>query len=313
MSAPWREPAKRKCCNNGAAWATTHARATCTDAPEVVARFAGRFPSQPDALAGLPGIGRSSAAAIAVFSYGVRAAILDGNVRRVLCRHFGMEGDPSRAATQRELWAIAERELPHESIVAYTQGLMDLGATVCTRSSPDCSRCPLASTCVALRDDAVDRLPTTRARAPLPIRAQSLLLVRSGSRLLLERRPSSGLWGGLWCPPVVDGPALEHLAPTSVSVVSLPPGILNALAAIGVELSSVATAAPLETFQHVFTHFRLHAQPWLIDLCDHGLVATDSSQRWRWHRLDDLSGAALPKPIKVLLAGIGPGRGAKQT
>src|SRR5690242_1085945 len=168
------------------------------------------FPRSAEAIQRLPGVGRSTAAAIAVFAFGERAAILDGNVKRVLARCFGI-GDEER------LWERAEAELPLRDIEAYTQALMDLGATVCTRLAPACGRCPVAASCEAHRRGWQARLPAKRARAPLPQRAVVWVVQRCGDRLLVERRPSRGIWGGLWCFP--EGrkragdmalPAIEH-------------------------------------------------------------------------------------------------------
>ena len=133
-------------------------------AQQLAFRHDGQFPRDPQAIASLPGVGRSTAAAIAALAFGVRGAILDGNVKRVLCRAFGIDADPGASATQRTLWALAEALLPVRDIEAYTQGLMDLGATVCVRSAPRCSLCPLRADCVAARLGRVDELPRARAR-----------------------------------------------------------------------------------------------------------------------------------------------------
>ena len=135
----------------------------------VVGEHRGRLPGDPTVLELLPGIGRSTAAAIAVFSFGARAAILDGNVKRVLARCFGIEGYPGTAAVDRGLWSLAESLLPARGVERYTQGLMDLGATVCTRNNPRCASCPVATLCVALRADRVSELPEPRPRKALPI------------------------------------------------------------------------------------------------------------------------------------------------
>src|SRR5438045_281624 len=142
-------------------------------------------------LAMLPGVGRSTAAAIAVFAFGKRAAILDGNAKRVLARVFGVPNPD---------WDLAERELPVKDVASYTQALMDLGATVCTRR-PDCARCPVKRSCVARRDGRVAELPAPRAKKVLPLRRTTWMVLRKGEEVLLERRPAPGIWGGLWCFP----------------------------------------------------------------------------------------------------------------
>ena len=167
----------------------------------VVARFAGKFPTDEQVLASLPGVGRSTAAAIAVFASGARAAILDGNVKRVLVRHRGIEGFPGNAKVETQLWQVAEALLPVNHIETYTQGLMDLGATLCTRTQPNCVACPVAHDCVAFNEKRQDELPSPRPRKALPHRALRVLLIERSGEILLERRPPMGVWGGLWSLP----------------------------------------------------------------------------------------------------------------
>ena len=157
----------------------------------VAEQHGGTFPSDPHALAALPGVGRSTAAAIAAFAFGVCGAILDGNVKRVLARHRGIEGSPGEAAVERRLWDAAEALLPARGIERYTQGLMDLGATVCTRTAPRCEACPVASDCVARREGCIDRLPSPQPRRSLPHRETRVLLIERGSHLDGEYRIAS--------------------------------------------------------------------------------------------------------------------------
>ncbi|MDR0769974.1 MAG: A/G-specific adenine glycosylase [Burkholderiales bacterium] len=162
----------------------------------------GVFPDAPGSLMTLPGVGRSTAAAIAVFAFGRRAAILDGNVRRLLARHHGIEGFPGLPAVEKTLWALAERLLPRQHLETYTQGLMDIGAQVCTRSNPRCASCPLRADCVAYRQDRVHELPTRRSgKAPLRRDFCLLILLRRDGRVLLEARANQGIWSGLWSFP----------------------------------------------------------------------------------------------------------------
>ncbi len=171
-------------------------------AGEIQSRYGGKFPQDYERVVALPGIGRSTAGAILSLSLGKPHAILDGNVKRVLTRCFALVGWTGQAAVQRQLWQLAERLTPIEQVRAYNQAMMDLGATICTRSAPSCSHCPLAAACQAREEGNPTAYPTPRRRAPLPVKAlQMLLLLDENNAVLLERRPPSGIWGGLWCPP----------------------------------------------------------------------------------------------------------------
>jgi A/G-specific adenine glycosylase len=202
----------------------------------------------------LPGVGRSTAAAIAAFAFGERAAILDGNVKRVLSRCYGVDGD---------LWKLAERLLPRKHVETYTQALMDLGATVCTRT-PRCDACPVAKQCVARKEDRIHELPAPRARKPLPTRDTNWFVYRHAGAVLLEKRPSPGIWGGLWCFP--EKPLYRAV-----------PG------------------KRLPVIEHGFTHFRLRIQPLLCDV-------KPTNAPGIWLDLDDAAQAAVPAPVKKLLA-----------
>ena len=241
----------------------------------VLAQYGGVFPQHPAQLADLPGIGRSTAAAIAAFAYGRRAAILDGNVKRVLCRQFGIEGFPGSAAVDRKLWELAETLLPATDIEAYTQGLMDLGATCCTRSKPACARCPLTADCVARRDGRQGELPTPKPRATIPERSANFVFFLAGDQVLLERRPASGLWGGLLVAPegeVVDLAAQRGLAPGEITL--------------------------LPAFQHVFTHFRLNIT---AQYCRVKAPAQVNEGHREWLPLAKAADAGVPTPMARLL------------
>jgi A/G-specific adenine glycosylase len=166
----------------------------------VVERLGGAFPTDAATLVTLPGIGRSTAAAIAAFSSGERGAILDGNVKRVLARHRGIAGDPATPAIEKAMWTLATRLLPRDGIEAYTQGMMDLGATVCARTRPRCDRCPVAGDCVARREERIDELPGKRARRSLPHREVQVVLVERAGLLRLEafQLTSVPLWTTGW-------------------------------------------------------------------------------------------------------------------
>ena len=242
---------------------------------EVACRHDGQFPKTPAALAELPGIGRSTAAAIAAFAFGVQAAILDGNVKRVLCRQFGIEGFPGSKAVENQLWALAESLLPESGIEAYTQGLMDLGATCCTRSRPRCEACPVADTCFARRAGRQAELPMARPRAAIPERESVFALITDGQRILLERRPPSGLWGGLLVPP--EGS---------------PSAAINRLGLLLLEESA------LPPLRHTFTHFHLTLKPILCRVVPAQGVAEVGLE---WVDLAQAADAGVPTPIRKLL------------
>ena len=249
-------------------------------AQEVVARHGGVFPTDAATLATLPGIGRSTAAAIAAFAGGERAAILDGNVRRVLARHAGIGGDPASAAVLATLWTTAAARLPDTGIEPYTQGMMDIGAGICTSRAPACLLCPVAADCVARLEDRIGELPGKRTRRAAPRRRVALLVVLSRGEVLLEKRPPRGIWGGLWSLPeaAVDGDLDAALRQWGMSDAALD---------------------PLPPFEHAFTHFTLEAVPWRVTPRGGATVAADKPSMWL--PLGDVAGAALPSPIRKLL------------
>ncbi|MBZ0133643.1 MAG: A/G-specific adenine glycosylase [Rhodocyclaceae bacterium] len=238
----------------------------------IVVQWGGRFPRGAGDIQTLPGIGRSTAAAIAVFAFGARAAILDGNVKRVLARAFGIGGFPGDKAVENRLWALAESLLPERGIKAYTQGLMDLGATLCTRSQPRCGACPLAVQCVALRENRIAELPSPRARRAVPQRAVTLLVLRCRGRVLLERRPPKGIWGGLLSLPEL---------------------------AAGQPARRYAGATQLPVVRHAFTHFRLDITPLLCKVS-----RCNTPEGGIWLNLKALDEAPLPAPIRKILASL---------
>ncbi|MES2264080.1 MAG: A/G-specific adenine glycosylase [Pseudomonadota bacterium] len=270
----------------------TRARNLHKCAQRVVAEYDGIFPSDPALLADLPGIGRSTAAAISAFSSGTRAAIMDGNVKRVFARVFGIDAYPGEKKTEEAMWRRAEALLPASGIEAYTQGLMDMGATLCTRSSPDCTRCPMQRRCVALATDRVKDLPVRKPKKTSPEKHATMLVIIDRGQVLLEQRPSSGIWGGLLSLPELDGHVLaegDDIAPADQQALML------AVQAFG----TIETQERLMTVTHVFTHYKLHIAPLLITLAQRLHVAAQSRHVW----LDGsrVADAALPAPIKKLL------------
>jgi len=263
-------------------------------AQAVVQQYGGEFPQTVDALAQLPGIGRSTAAAIASFAFGARAAILDGNVKRVLARVFGIEGYTGDAPVEKTLWALAQSLLPagdagDEALAAYTQGLMDLGATLCVRGEPDCAHCPFAADCVARATSRQRELPAPRPRKAVPTRQTWMLALTDGDRVLLQKRPPSGIWGGLWSlPEAPDEAALMQLAHT---------------------LGAQGKISQLPSFTHTFTHFRLRIEPRMMQ-CDAGgktgtcTALNDAQTAWvTWQEMDAFG---MPAPVRRMLEGFMP-------
>jgi A/G-specific adenine glycosylase len=249
-------------------------------AQRVVATNGGVFPRSAAEIAELAGIGRSTAAAIAAFAYDEPGAILDGNVKRVLARYFGVQGWPGTPAVEQQLWALAEREVPETGAAAYTQAMMDLGATVCTRTQPRCDACPLRAGCAALRTRRVNELPTPRPRKPLPLRTATWLVVRHAGQVFLEQRPGAGIWGGLWSFPELSG----------VSA-----------AAYCRERLGCATASRrrLDRIEHAFTHFRLEIRPVLCEV-SRRLPQAQTPGRI-WIAPSAAIGTAVPAPVRRLL------------
>ncbi|EJN06697.1 A/G-specific adenine glycosylase [Herbaspirillum sp. YR522] len=265
----------------------TRARNLHKCAQRVVAEYGGRFPDDPALLAELPGIGRSTAAAIAAFSYGRRAAILDGNVKRVFARVFGVDGYPGAKPIEDKLWQRAVALLPEQDIEAYTQGLMDLGATLCVRGTPACARCPLAGRCVALTQDRIGELPVSKPKKAVPERETVMLVVTNGHDVLLEQRPDSGIWGGLLSLPEI---AVGDAAQLDAAVHAL-------LGPYG----QIAACRKLQPFSHVFTHFKLHVAPYQVAL--EARASMTAQQALLWYPARRLADAPLPAPVKKLLLG----------
>jgi A/G-specific adenine glycosylase len=266
-----------------AAWAGlgyyTRARQLHACAAQVMAGHGGHFPATASALAALPGIGPSTAAAIAAFCHGERAAILDGNVRRVLARYAGIAGDPARQPARDRLQTLAQDLLPPgPDMPGYTQAIMDLGALVCTRARPACGRCPVKSNCVALREGRTAELPTPRARPARPRRPLHLLLAEHRGALLLEKRPARGWWGGLLAPPVHETAQ----------------GLLAACAGLGVLQAPQALAVR----EHAFTHMQLVITPHLLRLGGRRPQAPAGQQ---WLALTQVRDAAIPAPLRMLI------------
>jgi A/G-specific adenine glycosylase len=248
----------------------------------VVEHHGGVFPVSFERLVELPGVGRSTAAAIAAFASGERGAILDGNVRRVLARHAGIGGDPASAQVVARLWSEAEGRLPERGIEAYTQGMMDLGANLCLPRKPHCLLCPVSADCVARIEERIGELPGRRVRAAPRRKRIAMVVVLARGEVLLEKRPSTGIWGGLWSLPE----AAAGVSPAAMLAREW-----------GLDVRDVV---PLEPFEHAFTHFTLEVEPWRAQLRKSTALAEGKAATWL--ALSELAGAALPSPVRKLLA-----------
>lgn len=218
--------------------------------------YAGEFPQDFERVAALPGIGRSTAGAILSLACYQRHALLDGNVKRVLARHAGIDGWPGQPRIMEQLWLKAEQYLPHERVAAYNQAMMDLGAMICTRSKPACGECPLVQDCVAFREQRQHELPGRKPRKALPEKYIDMLLIEHRGHILLEKRPSAGIWGGLWslpeCEQGIDW-AQERFS---------------------------RSPQRLEPLTHTFSHFRLHIQPLHLALDRPSAEVSDRETVW---------------------------------
>jgi len=238
----------------------------------------GQLPGDPEGLTALPGIGLSTANAIVSQSTDQPAAVLDGNVRRVLARHAAVEGWSGKSAIQKRLWSEAEQRLPESRGANYTQAVMDLGATLCTRSSPDCAACPVRADCQALADSRVQELPTAKPPTKVSDLTLHMLIARdSEDRVLLEKRPPAGIWGGLWCLPSgsTETEALEAI------------GITN------------AKTKPRPPFEHRLSHIRMTIHPILVTAAEGTQVKC--SANLGWFTPSQQGDLGLPKPVTGLL------------
>ncbi len=243
-------------------------------------KYHGQFPQEFEQILELPGIGRSTAAAICALAWHERRAILDGNVKRVLARYCGIAGSPGEKSVETRLWQLAEALLPNRDIAAYIQAQMDLGATLCMRSRPKCDMCPVQSDCVAFQHGRVSELPTPRPRKTMPERHATFLLLMNGNEILLEKRPGSGIWGGLLCPPQFD----DEVAARDWFLRN------------GMDASS---GERLGAFTHTFTHFKLHITPLQIQLSRKPLSVEQSGSVWL--EVEEALRAAIPTPVRKVL------------
>ncbi|MBU2873766.1 A/G-specific adenine glycosylase [Marinobacter salexigens] len=254
-------------------------------AQTVMDEFGGAFPDTQEALESLKGIGRSTAAAIIAQAFGKRAAILDGNVKRVLARYHAVPGWPGQTSVLKQLWEHAEEHTPSERIRDYTQGIMDLGAMVCTRSRPKCNDCPLQKGCAAYARKETNLYPGSKPKKAKPEKTTWMVILEDqNGRILLERRPPNGIWGGLWSLPELD-PAygadeLQEACERNLGLDCGEPELISG-------------------FRHTFSHYHLHIQPARLGVTGQQGVRDNGQHKWL-HRHEALA-LGLPAPIRTLL------------
>ena len=253
-------------------------------AKTVVDKYQGEFPASVEGLSGLPGIGRSTAGAIAAISMGIHAAILDGNVKRVLARFHAVPGWPGQAAVQKELWRVAELYTPKQRVADYTQAMMDLGAMVCVRSRPLCDQCPVAEGCIARKNNEQTLYPQPKPRKELPVRSvRMLLVVNEQGEILLRKRPPQGIWGGLWSLPELDiEPELEEKAEDETGM-------------------SLSGFEEWNVVRHTFSHFHLDITPVKAFVAEAGYPQLLESEQALWYNLGQPPALGLAAPVSRLL------------
>ena len=255
-------------------------------AQHVTNLLGGEFPDNVAQLCELPGIGRSTAGAISSIAFKNQATILDGNVKRLLARFGAIEGWPGKSDVVQKLWLAAETYTPHQRIADYTQAMMDLGATLCTRSSPNCKQCPVVKHCKAYKQGNPQDYPGKKPPKKLPVRTTCFLMIQNAEgELLLQQNPPAGLWGGLWVFPQCETP--KQLEQTLIQ--------------LGIQSHS---QQPLKVKRHTFSHFHLDYQPIEVSMSGQGIAAVQVAdvQNQVWYNPQKPLSLGLPAPIKVLLA-----------
>lgn len=254
-------------------------------AQTVVNQYGGEFPSSVEELSELTGIGRSTAGAIASIAFQKRAAILDGNVKRVLARYHAVDGWPGQGDVLNQLWEVAELYTPKKRCNDYTQAMMDMGATLCTRTKPKCEDCPLKTGCLAYAQGEQSRYPGKKPNKDLPEKAVQLLMLRNpNGEILLQQRPPQGIWGGLWSFPElgVDDEAIDYVRDNFGKVVNV---------------------EQWDSYRHTFSHYHLDITPVLIQLAKtpQGIASGGS----HWYSLHNPEALGLAAPVKKLLEKLG--------
>ncbi|MGB5705753.1 MAG: A/G-specific adenine glycosylase [Arenicellales bacterium] len=253
-------------------------------ARQIIQQHHGEFPATIEQAMALPGIGRSTAGAILSFCFDQRHPILDGNVKRVLTRYFAISGYPGIRKVETQLWLLADRMTPSARVDNYTQAIMDLGAMLCTRRDPDCRRCPLQAGCAAFAMGEPSRFPTPKPKKPKPLRSTIMfVLINDEGRVLLQKRPPSGIWGGLWSLPEM---------PESYETEQY----------LGQQLGLLSdNAIDLPVVQHGFTHFDLHITPrkYSVSISNDRIM---DAEQYLWYNISDPQTVGLPSVISKLLA-----------
>jgi A/G-specific adenine glycosylase len=244
-------------------------------------QFDGTFPRDFDDVCTLPGIGRSTAGAILALSSGARYPILDGNVKRVLARHRAIAGWPGKTAVANELWVAAEENTPYERVGAYTQAIMDLGATLCTRSKPACDSCPVYADCAARGTSTIAEYPGRKPRKDKPLKRTTMVLAINDGAVYLERRPPAGIWGGLWSLPELNGSKLEEWCQDRFD-------------------HSIAEPEPWQTLRHSFSHYDLDINPVVVRIGTVSRTVADDGDA-TWHPLDASPPGGIGAPVQKLI------------
>lgn len=280
----------------------------------VVDDYAGQFPNATDSLETLPGIGRSTAGAILAIAFRQRAAILDGNVKRVLARYYAIEGWPGKSAVQKQLWALAETNTPDDRSADYTQAIMDLGATLCTRSKPNCQACPLQADCQAHASATTELYPTKKPKKALPERSTYFLIISdSENRILLQQRPPTGLWGGLWCFPQCENESAIRETCEQIGIAfKAPDQTPNPVVNPASNKNPHQTHATEQDYRfdkakrHTFSHFHLDYTPVFISLSQlkAELTTQIAEHSVTWVKAHDPGQLGLPRPVEQVLNNI---------
>jgi len=241
----------------------------------------GKFPETLDDVQKLPGIGRSTASAVLSLAYGQRHAILDGNAKRVLARHAAIDGWPGKTSVASQLWELAETYTPTSRVDDYTQAIMDLGATLCTRTKPACAQCPLHVDCVARRQGNVLAHPGRKPKLDKPLKETTMLIAVNENSVYLERRPAAGIWGGLWSLPEIDDVSVDSWCERTVG-------------------TTAVKRERWQTMRHSFSHYDLDIQPVVVQFTQQGNAVADDDDAV-WYCLDDTPPGGLAAPVQKLI------------
>ena len=251
----------------------------------IVNDYAGEFPQDIDQVQQLPGIGRSTAGAILSLSRQQRHPILDGNVKRVLTRHQAMDGWPGQTAIEQQLWQLAEQRTPQQRVNDYTQAIMDLGATLCTRSKPACLLCPVQTDCEGFKQGKPTAFPVSKPKKTQPVKTTTMLLIlNEANEILLEKRPPAGIWGGLWSLPECDGDAAQWVEQQ-----------------FGLNVIEQESWTP---FRHTFSHYHLDITPQILRLANTHTARVMEGRETNWYKADQANNIGCAAPVTKLLASL---------